>query len=193
MSETMLMIFLLLSILVFGAILLTLVRWQMGALQQQRQSLQQQEDRLTGLAKAQETATETATTQLAAVFNELLESHRRAAESQQQQVLQMTVSSLQQQQTVFLQTVSAMQSANLDGSARLTTSLTKTIDQALALIGTKDPVAYQMVIGAQQPVEHTGVVTPYTSADEGYNEYLEQQQAIEEAKAALEAMGVVGG
>lgn len=193
MSETMLMIFLLLSILVFGAILLTLVRWQMGALQQQRQSLQQQEDRLTGLAKAQETATETATTQLAAVFNELLESHRRAAESQQQQVLQMTVSSLQQQQTVFLQTVSAMQAANLDGSARLTTSLTKTIDQALALIGTKDPVAYQMVIGAQQPVEHTGVVTPYTSADEGYNEYLEQQQAIEEAKAALEAMGVVGG
>jgi hypothetical protein len=72
---------------------------------------------------------------------------------------------------------------------------TKLLADTIALVGTKDTLAYAQVAAAQTWEDPTRAPEPYTAADEyAMQAQLEQERQVEAAvNAALGGFGVVGG
>jgi hypothetical protein len=83
----------------------------------------------------------------------------------------------------------------LDGSNKSQERIASTLSSAIAMLGTKDTLAYHQVNGSSIPLELGG--EPYTAADDTYVANLAQRQAdLEAADAALaliNSLGVPGG
>lgn len=83
----------------------------------------------------------------------------------------------------------------LDGSNKSQERTASTLASAIAMLGTKDTLAYHQVYGSSLPLQQGG--EPYTAADDTYVADLAQRQAdLEAADAALaliNSLGVPGG
>ena len=172
------------SLVLFTLILCSLLVFlYLQAVRQMRDSYQQQGE---ALAKTVE------------IQLHLAENGRESLESQQseaakslgqltQSLLSETVTTLESNQQQAIRTIDLMATRQMNGSQAFVQQTSDTLRSAVTLLGTKDPVAYQMVKGASLPDTDPG--QPYTSVDE----VAEQQArlvALDEAERYLQSMGV---
>lgn len=130
----------------------------------------------------------------------LAENSRESAEHQMEQVakreqdfleklLTQTATRLETNQQQTIKTIDLMATRVTTGLQTLNSQTTETLRSTLTMLGTKDPVAYQMVRGAS-PIPEDNDPRPYTSADE-----IAEQQArmadLDAAQRLLEGLGMV--
>lgn len=107
------------------------------------------------------------------------------SEALMQSALTVVVQELEKQQTTTARTLQETHSQAMSGNASVTMQVTKILGETLTLLGTKDPVAYQMVVGANS-ISDEANPSPYTSADEAA--YLADVAKLEEAQQLLETL-----
>lgn len=124
---------------------------------------------------------------------EAVESQLEATAKREQQFLEKmaaeTASRLEANQQATIRTIDLMATRATTGSQTSSLQIMETLKSTLTLLGTKDPIAYQMVRGAS-PIPDDGDTSPYTSADEVA---LQQAQLadLDAAAKILENLGMV--
>lgn len=116
-----------------------------------------------------------------------LQRHEMELQSKREQAFLMETASLSSK---------AMEQANLismNGQQASQTQMGKMLASTISLLSTKDPLAYQQVMGPTQPQDSSA--TPYTAVDEVAQEearkaYFEEQETLDRAKTILEGLGV---
>ncbi len=101
------------------------------------------------------------------------------------EVLTATISELDRQQNLLQKAMDLSLTRALDGSNTSQARMASTLQSAIALLGTKDPLAYQQVHGPAVPQD--SAAEPYTAVDDVAN-----MAALDEAQALLERMGGLG-
>jgi len=120
------------------------------------------------------------------VMERLATEHRDSLAVSSKQMLEMVLAEAQRSQ---LATMTAMESLSKEWTRGLSSQqeqTTRMLGDAIALIGTKDPVAYQMVQGATRPLYESAQQPGYTTADpEGLLQTIQEQ---DEAQALLQKL-----
>lgn len=173
------MIFLVLLFLVMVTVLLYLYR---SAVTASRLQTDQQQTSMGLLTEIQST-----------LLSNQLASHESAARSQQETFRQMvatTISELDRQQTLTQKSMDLSLTRALDGSNKQMERMASTLQSALTMLGTKDPIAYQQVY-APTANESSDDGRPYTATDEVVEEQLRQAEA-ERVNIMLAQLGSLG-
>lgn len=120
--------------------------------------------------------------------SEILERHSSRASESEQAVLSSLASA--QRETIALLTETVKQTTF--GASSNVAELAKLVSSTTTFLATKDPIAYQVGMGAQQFAPESHSAAPYTSTD--VEAVLEAQERQRAADAALEMMArFVGG
>lgn len=134
--------------------------------------------------QAQEAAT-TAQTEASAAASRALAAQQDLLST----ILSEAVTSLESNQQKTIQTVDLMATRVIAGLQTFNSQTNSTLASAVALIGAKDPLAYQMIVGGQAAPSQDNV-GPYTAVDD-----VATQQAnlanLDAAAKYLENLGVV--
>lgn len=125
------------------------------------------------LMRQQELATRGALSDSQAPFRDALamvarlaQEHRDSLSQSSKELLQMALEEAQRSQMTSLSATESLSKEWMHGLSSLQQQTTKMLGDAITLIGTKDPVAYQMVTGAQRPLYEGPETQPgYTTSD----------------------------
>lgn len=162
-----------------------------------RQTQRNTEQVLTFMAGQVELADARAAESLEKVVESLHSSSTTASTS-----MAAALSSVQAMQTESLRAVDLMQTRTLSSSADSQMAVTRLLTTSLAMLGTKDPIAAQQMMGAADPEPRRGAtvtwspdggdVAPYTAADEFVDREVEAQRA-KQAQSAEDALSNIEG
>jgi hypothetical protein len=92
-------------------------------------------------------------------------------------VLETMMSQSTQQQETMTRALSELHSRAMSGNESSLLKVTSLLEQTTRMLGTKDPVAYQMVAGADA-VDSEAATKPYTAADEVEQERLDEAMKL---------------
>lgn len=147
--------------------------------------LRQQNLRSTQQAEFLSAATELAI-QRADQMTESLEAQMSANQSNYEKLVEQAQAETQRQQELWQKSADLILTRALDGSNKAQERMSATLQSTLAMLGTKDTLAYNQVQGGwgAAPIDDDGPVKPYTAVDDTVQERL---QAEAEAQAALDA------
>lgn len=108
------------------------------------------------------------------------------------EALTKALSMMQQQQTTSMSKVAE---AAMFGASSSVESAMKLVRDTTTLLGTKDPIAYQQVLGATAtPFAPEDSLTPYTSTDGlSQQDALEQEAKVAQVESLLQSMMNFGG
>lgn len=109
-------------------------------------------------------------------------------------LLQTTTQELARAQMAQMTAMDEMTKRSTTGLQSHLGQTTKLLADAIALVGARDPLAYQQLVAAQTPIDYSTPVKPYTAADEfALQAQLEQERQVAEAvNNALGGIGVNG-
>jgi len=181
-SETWLTVLLLLFFLILAT---GLVLLYLSTLREMKRQQLAQSEFLAKTLEIQVTLSENARESLQEQQNEIAKSDREFLNRMTVE----TANRLEANQQQTIKTIDLMATRAANGLTVLNGQTTEVLQATLAMLGTKDPLAYQMVRGAS-PIPDDGSVSPYTAADQ----VAEKEAEIESLNAAqrlLESMGLV--
>lgn len=156
--------------------------------------LSQQRTNRQSLLQEQERMAQTLALQTTFLQNqrESLEQQAELAAEQAQRLVMETVKSLTSSQETQTKAMQQLHLTSLNGSQASESSMTKVLQSALAMLGTKDTLAFASVMGAPSATLDSNPGDPYPAVDDTVQQKLDEDFVAEQnaTRLLLERMGI---